>query len=242
MEEFIKKIEDLYKRSLNKNIITYTGFLTPAEKQIILNRFGADRVVFSGGVENAERVRAFFLPDYMEIVPKEEYITALKATFSFKKLEHRDFLGSLLSLGIERKCLGDIYVFEKEAYFFITKDIASCIKGNFSKVGNVGIKLSEVSFDNVKTLKPSFEEISFTVSSLRLDSIVAGSIKESREKANKFIKDGAVLLNYLVCDNPSKQLDEADVFSIKRYGKFKLDTVGGLSKRGKRYVTVKKFI
>ena len=242
METFIKKVEDLYKRSLNKNIITYTGFLTPAEKQIIIKKLSYTNAVFLGGVQSAERVRAFFLPDYMEEVCVDEYITAFCASFSFKELTHRDFLGALLSLGIERRCIGDIYVFEKEAYFFVTNDIAAYIKSNFDKVSNVGINLKEVSLDEVITIEPNFKEIVFTVSGLRLDSVVSGSIKVSREKANLFIKSGSVLLNYLPCEIPSKEIKEGDIFSVKGYGKYILKEVGGESRSGKVFVKVNKYI
>lgn len=242
MEDFIKKVEDLYKRSRNKNIVTYTGFLTPTEKQFIVKNFGKEKIVFGGGVEEAERVRAFFLPEYIDKIKVEEYIVAFKSSFSFKELTHRDFLGTLLSLGIERRCIGDIYVFEKEAYFFVTSDIAKFIKANLDKVGNIGVKIKEVDFYEVRVVEPTFKEINFTVSSLRLDSIVAGAIKESREKANGFIRSGVVLLNYLVCENPSKEINEGDVFSVKGYGKFRLSEIGGRSKKDKIFIKVNKFI
>jgi len=242
VEEFIKRVADLYKRSINKNVITYTNFLTPAEKQIIIKQFGNEKMVFEGGSENAERVRAFFLPDYMGEVEVKDYIVAFKANFSFNELTHRDFLGALLGLGIERKCIGDIYVFEKEAYFFVTSDIAKFVKTNLDKVGSVGVKIKECNFKEIRSVEPTFEEINFTVPSLRLDSIVAGAIKESRENANTFIKSGVVLLNYLVCDNVSKEISEGDIFSVKGYGKFRLDEIGGKSKRGKIFIKVNKYI
>ena len=178
----------------------------------------------------------------MEEVCVDDYITAFCAKFSFKELSHRDFLGALLSLGIERRCIGDIYVFEKEAYFFVTSDIASYIKSNFDKVSNVGIKLKEVLLDDVITIGPIFEEIVFTLSGLRLDSVVAGCINKSREKTNSFIKSGIVLLNYLPCEVPSKEVKEGDIFSIKGYGKYILKEVGGESRRGKIFVKVNKYI
>ena len=192
--------------------------------------------------ENSERVRAFFVPEYIEEVNYSEYIIVLKAEFSFKKLSHRDFLGSLLSLGIDRKCIGDILVFEKEAYFFVTKDISKFIITNLTKVGNVGIKISEVNFDEVPKLEPKFKEINFTVSSLRLDSIVAGAIKESREKASGYIKNGLVLLNYIECMDISKEVKENDIFSVKGCGKFVLSEIGGKSRREKVFVKVKKYV
>lgn len=242
MEDFIKRIEDLYTRSKNKNIITYTGFLTPAQKQLLIKRFCGKDIIFSGGVKEAERVRAFFLPDYINEVKSEEYIKAIKVLFSFKKLTHRDFLGALLALGLERKCIGDIYVFEKEAYIFVTSDVERFVKDNLNKVGSVGIKIEEVAFGDVKINPPSFSERCFTVQSLRLDSIVSGAIKESREKTSGLIKNGIVLLNYLICESPSKEINEGDIFSVKGYGKFKVTEVGGFSKHGKIFIKVAKYI
>ena len=97
-------------------------------------------------------------------------------------------------------------------------------------------------FDEVKILEPEFKEINFTVPSLRLDSIVSGAIRESREKASGFIKNGNVLLNYLVCENLSCQVKEGDVFSVKGFGKFYIVEVGGVSKRGKLFIKVNKYI
>lgn len=242
MEEFLNKIEDLCKRSKNKNIITYTGFLTPTERQIIIKNFSNEKIIFCGGNNNSERVRAFFLPDYIDEIEKTDYITAFCARFSYKELTHRDFLGSILGLGIDRKCIGDIFVFEKEAYFFVTKDISEYIKINLNKVGSVGVKISEINIDEVKVIEPSFKEINFSVSSLRLDSILAGSIMESREKSVNYIKNGVVLLNYLPCENPSQKVNEDDIFSIKGYGKFKIAEIGGISRRGKTFVKVFKYI
>lgn len=242
MEEFIKKIDDLCKRSVNKNIITYTGFLTPTEKQIIIKNFSNTKIIFNGGIESAERVRAFFIPEYIDEIDISNYIVAFRASFSFKELTHRDFLGALLSLGIDRKCIGDIYVFEKEAYFFVTNDIAKYINGNLDKVGSVGAKVEEVNFNEVKVLEPNFKEINFTVPSLRLDSIVSGAINISREKTSLVIKNGNVLLNYLVCENVSKLLSEGDIFSVKGYGKFILKEVGNMSRKGKIFVKLNKYV
>lgn len=239
MDDFLKKIKNLHNRCVNKNVITYTGFLTPAEKQIILNNFNIPNIVFFGGNECCERVRAFFLPDYIEEVEYKDYIIAFKACFSFKELSHRDFLGAILSLGIERRCVGDIFVFKNEAFFFVTKDIGEFIKSNLSKIGNVGIKLCEVDFDDVKVPVPDVEIITFTVQSLRLDSVVAGAVKISREKAASLIKNGMVSLNYIECENVSKEIKSQDVFSVRGYGKFCVMECGRLTRKDKVLIDVK---
>lgn len=241
MDEFLKKVNDLYNRARNKNIVTYTGFLTPTESQIIRMNFSDNKVVLSGGRNESERVRAFFLPDYLDELDVNEYIKAVKVTFSFLPLSHRDFLGALLSLGIKRECIGDIYVFEREAYFYVTSEIFEFIKINLTKVGKIGVKLFEVDFNEVRIPEQKFEEVKFSVQSLRLDSVLSGVFKESREKMNLKIREGIVLLNYLVCQNTSESIKEGDIVSVKGYGKAVIDEIGGTTRRGKIFVLAKKF-
>ena len=155
MDEFIKKIADLRNRSMNKNIITYTGFLTPAEKQIVKNNF--EDAKFFGGNSDQERCRAFFLPSYIDEIDISKYIKALSLSFSFKTLSHRDFLGAILNLGIKRECIGDVYVFEKEAYVLVTSEMSDYIKINLNKVGAVGVAIEEVPLEDVKLPELSFE-------------------------------------------------------------------------------------
>lgn len=242
MDEFLKKVNDLYNRAESKNVMTCTGFLTPTEAEMIRINFSDDKVKLLGGIKESERVRAFFLPDYIDEVNLDEYIKVFKITFSFKNLSHRDFLGAILNLGIKRECLGDIYVFEKEAYLFVTPEVKDFIKLNLVKVGKIGINISEVSFDDVKIPELRFEEVKFSVQSLRLDSIASGIFKLSREKMNLKIREGLVLLNYLVCENTSQTVKENDVISVKGYGKAVVHEIGGLTRRGKIFVTARKFI
>lgn len=233
--EFLKKINELSNRAKNKNILTYTNFLTPTERELIKNNF-TNNICFLGGIDESERVRAFFLPEYMNNIDISKYITAYKVTFSFKELTHRDFLGAILSLGIKRECIGDIYVFEKEAYFFANSEIANFIESNLDKVGRIGVRLKRIGFEEIKVPEPKYEEIKFTVQSLRLDSVAAGIFRESRERMNLKIREGIVLLNYIICQNTSEGIAEGDIITVKGIGKAKVTNIGGLSRSGKTFV------
>ena len=144
-------------------------------------------------------------------------------------------------MGIKRECIGDVYVFEKEAYVLVTSEMSDYIKINLNKVGAVGVVIEEVPLEDVKLPELSFEEIKFTVQSLRLDSIASGIFRVSREKMNYIIKSGIVTLNYLVCDNVSKNIEINDIISIRGYGKAIISEIGGNSKSGKTFVVVKKY-
>lgn len=242
-EEFLSRIEDIYNRCNNKNIITCTNFLTPTEQSLIKTK-KYKNVILEGGSSLSERRRAFFLPDYIqeENFEVKEYITALKISFSYTELSHRDFLGTLMGLKIKRECIGDIYVFEKFAYVYLTKDIAKYVLMNLKKVGNVGVRIEEVSIDSVIVPEIKIEEITFTVNSLRLDSILSGTFKISREIAANSIKAGLVMVNYLGVLNPSKILKEDDIISLRGYGKAKVEALGNLSKKGRIFVTIAKLV
>lgn len=238
----LDRVEDLYNRCNNKNIVTFTNFLTPTEQSFI-NMKNYKNVIMEGGSSLCERRRAFFLPEYIE---KEnfvigEYITALKISFSFSELSHRDFLGTLMGLKIKRECIGDIYVFEKFAYIYINKEIVEYVLSNLSKIGNVGVKVEEIQIDEVIIPKVKTEKITFTVNTVRLDSIVAGTFKISRDMATNSIKDGLVTVNYLSVFTPSKLLKQNDVVSLRGYGKAKVDKIGDLSKKGRTFISVQKY-
>ena len=242
-EEFINRIEDIYNRCNNRNIITCTNFLTPTEQSIIETR-NYKNVILKGGGTLCERRRAFFLPDYIteDIFEINEYITALKISFSFSKLSHRDFLGTFMGLKIKRECIGDIYVFEKFAYVYINKEIAQYVLLNLRRIGNVGVTVEEVDINSVIVPEIKTEKITFTVNSLRLDSIVAGTFKISRENATERIKEGLVMVNYLETINPSKMLKQDDILSLRGHGKAKLVSIGSISKKGRIFISLEKMI
>ena len=240
--DFLDRVEDIYNRCNTRNIITFTNFLTPAEQSLIQVK-NYKNVLLEGGSTLCERRRAFFLPDYIdrEAFDKEEYITALKISFSFSKLSHRDFLGTLMGLNIKRECVGDIYVFDKFAYVYINKDISEYVLMNLKRIGNVGITVEKVSIDEVIIPEAKTEKITFTVNSLRLDSIISGTFRISREIASNSIKEGLVTVNYLTVLNTSKLLKEDDIISLRGYGKAKVDKIGDLSKKGRIFISIAKF-
>ncbi|MBQ7668987.1 MAG: hypothetical protein IJS47_06645 [Clostridia bacterium] len=239
--DILTRTDDLAKRSDNKNIITYTNFLTPAEQSMILTK-NYKNMVLNGGGSFTERKRAFFLPSYLEDVNVADYIVALKISYSYKPLTHRDFLGTLMGLNIKRECIGDIYVFEKEAYVYVVKEMADFIKQNVQKVGSVGVKIEEIDLKDVKMPEVKTEKIKFTVSSVRLDSIVAHSFKVSREAAVDAIKEGIVALDYLECVTPSKEISEKNIVSFRGHGKVKVVKIGDKSQRGRTFIEVEKYI
>lgn len=240
--DICQRAEDLVKECERKNRITFTAFLTPAEQAEIENQHYSN-IYFYGGLEDAERRRAFFLPEYID---KKEYdfssfISVFSAKFQFAQLTHRDFLGAILNTGIKRECVGDIYVHDNEAYFVVTKEIASYLLTNLTKVGRIGIVLNEVLPDLIRKNESIFHEHNFTVNSSRLDSVAAGLFQTSREDMSKKIKLGIVALNHLICVDVSKEVHSGDVISVRGMGKAEIVDFGGVSRSGRIFVTGRRY-
>ncbi|MBQ8410845.1 MAG: hypothetical protein IJX15_03830 [Ruminiclostridium sp.] len=163
-------------------------------------------------------------------------------TVTYKKsfsLGHRDFLGSFMSLGIERSQIGDILTGEGYAVVFCTQTAYDMITGYVSKIGRVGVDISEGI--NKPLPEASFEEITSVVASMRTDCIVSAVTGLSREKASDFIKAGNFTLNYEVSNNVSRLLSEGDIISLRGYGKFVINDNGTETKKGRLRLALKKY-
>ncbi|MBR5479336.1 MAG: RNA-binding protein [Clostridia bacterium] len=237
----ISRVEDKIRRVRDKNIPEALGFLTPSERAEI-EKLHLPRHFFYGG-RDAERTFLFLLPDYMEEenFPVEEYLCVLSAKVPFGNPTHRDFLGAILGLGIERECVGDIIVGE-ESFIYLTRKIAPFVMQNLDKIGRLGVKLKEVSPSSVPEKNEPYEEVNVTVASLRLDALVSGAFNISRSAAVQGISAGLVSVNFLPCENTSQVLSEGDLISFRGRGRAKINSLGGISKKGRQFVNFHTFV
>ena len=190
---------------------------------------------FFGGCEACERKQlGLYAYEEIETFP----ITALEITFrKADKLTHRDFLGALMSLGIERDTIGDIMVEDGRAVVFVSADISDYVSSQLFKIGNAGVRLSEADAASLPKGR-GFEEVSCVVSSLRLDNVVSAITGLSREKSKNIIPSGYVSLNHLPCGNPSKAVAENDVMSIRGKGKYIINGVLGETKKHRIRISI----
>ena len=239
------RMYDLFERCGNKNIQTFTPFLTPAMIVKAQRAFsGEENVGFYGGYDEAERKIMSFSPFYkIETDIISDYpIDALKIYTKDKKVfSHRDYLGSVLSLGIKREKTGDIIISDTCAYLMCTDDISEFLIYNFKKIAhsNIFVEKCEKTCYN---FKKQFKEVNFTVSSLRLDAVVSSFTKKSRTQSADFIKKGIVNLNYLCETNVSKAVKDGDIISVKGFGKTVLKTDNLLTRKGRINITLKIYV
>ena len=140
---------------------------------------------------------------------------------SYNILKHNQILGSLMSLNIDSGYIGDIIVDEDNYYFYIFSDMKDYVINNLDYIGNNNVKLEEIDINYLSNYEKKYEELELIVSSLRIDSIVSKIINSSRDKAIDKIKDKCVIVNYEVISKNSYFLKEGDIFSIRKYGKYK---------------------
>lgn len=217
---------------------TFYGFLNEHESQVIKeNVFLSDECMFWGGYPQATRLVFGCGENDVSAFPISSICFTYKSEF---KLTHRDFLGSLMALGIERSTIGDILVSDGQAIVFVRTDISSYIKQEVRKIGRVGVKVSDYNSTDFSYIQ-DFDELSFTVSSLRLDVFVSALCNLSREKASKLITSENVTVNHKLQTSISKILSVGDTITIKKYGKFVFTDNNGFSKKGRIRVLVKHF-
>ena len=211
--------KDYYIVEKNVNKIMrgeYTNFLDPQTlKNVISKLKGYSYKIYSPYDDSEKKIL------YTSSEPKIRLLEIL----SYGKLAHRNILGSLMGLNIDNELFGDIIVTNEHAYIMVMDSIYNLIMNEFTMVGSEKIKLKEVPINTLDDYAKEYEEIKIFVSSLRIDNVVSRIIGTSRDQVKrKFIED-EVILNYEVCHRLNYVLKENDIFSIRRYGKYKFGGV-----------------
>ncbi|MCD8037113.1 MAG: YlmH/Sll1252 family protein [Clostridiales bacterium] len=198
-----------------------------------------------GGFAEAERKRIAFFPDYFSEDEIIFPICAVKITHNAKftsGLSHRDFLGSILGLGLERSRVGDIVVLDDAAYCFAEDDIASYIAANLEKVGRASVKTEIINPSEIVMPEKKMDIKNVTVSSLRADTVFGAVFGKSRSEAQELIRSERASVNWNVINSVSETIDEGDILSLKGSGRGKLVEVGGTTKKGRIVITVGRYV
>lgn len=220
-----------------------TDFLNPREADIIrmlIGKGGDVLVSFFGGAPHAERKRAMIYPDYY--TPEEEdYEIAfyqLSYPSKFTTIDHRQVLGTLMSLGLKREMYGDIWVEGETVQFAVAKTVSPYMEANLTKVGNVGVKCESINHEKIIDVTETWREAAITSSSLRLDTIIANAASFSRQKSQLLIGQGRVKVNHRQIESPSYELKQGDILSIRGTGRMKLLSIEGKTKKDKWKVVI----
>lgn len=222
----------------------FVGFLDERQAAAacaFLNGSGASGMLW-GGHSEAERVMLGVFPDFAEPCADRYPIRAVTVAYrAADVLTHRDFLGALLHLGIARETLGDILIEHGRCVFFCREEIADFLISQTEKIGGVGVRLSSGAKEPFPALY-HFEALSAVIASARLDCAVAALVGTSREKAAEKIRSGLVMLDHEPVQTPSASVREGSWISIRGTGRFVLDAVGPVTKKGRLRLAGRKYI
>ena len=233
-------IFDMAEASAKRGRSVYGDFLSENSISALLCRksyLPAAPVLF-GGFDDAQRQMVAFIDEYDEA---DFPIGAVRLSSPMlHSLSHRDFLGSVLGLGIKREKCGDIIILEDECYIIAHRDITPFIASSLTKAGRVGVKCKECSLSEIKLPEKSFEPVKGTVSTLRLDSVVSLFAGKSRSCGAELISAGFVFVNGISAEKNDMHLSDGDIISVRGHGKAILE-VGGKSKKDRIFVTLNKY-
>lgn len=249
----IAKLQDKIKYCKNRNRIVNTEFLNLHQKKLIHNKLNELKIknyIFHGGFEEAENKLLILYPEKLneEIVLNSinEIINVLKITLPNEQVgeyEHRDYLSAAMRLGLERERIGDIIVYDNEAYIIVLKENAEYIKNSlqeFTRFKKSKIEIIDV--NEIKSKSPELIPIEIHVSSNRLDSIVSEIARTSRSKAEELIKNERVSINCKYEYKCSKQVNVGDIIIVRGSGKYILDDIKENTRTRRLTIMLKKYV
>lgn len=244
----LAKVLDQADLSLRKHTISFSDFLSPFETAKacdMLKKVNDIRFLAFGGYNESERKIISVFPDYISEEDIVFPISAVQVNYNNKfssELNHRDYLGSLLGLGIERVKLGDIIVKDNGAVCFAENGIADYIVSGLDRVGRTKIdtKIIEINDDIVPQKKIITKNI--TVASLRADAVFGAVFGESRNIIQQHINSEKASINWLTFKSSSASVKEGDVLSLKGGGRGILLSVNGETKKGRISITIGKYV
>lgn len=251
-----------YLAAADRGELAKSAFLTPAEAaytlQVMRELRAADRAFLFGGYTDAERKRLFVLPSYLSELDGEpmararefcgeELADAVRCIriegSGYKELSHRDFLGSLLALGIERDTLGDLVIEEgRIATVFCTEKILPFLLGGIERIGADKVTVKEFFPDDSFAVKRDFLPISDTVASCRLDCVVGALTNLSREKAQTAVRSGLCEVDYLIEQRVDAEIKPPCVVTVRGYGKYRVLSFDGETRRGRLRLVAQKYV
>lgn len=237
---------ELSNKAYSRNIVTHSAFLNVFELEEFVkakSKFSSN-FILTGLVENAERKVAVFFDNEEDVVLSTIIVCLKISPISMKfgeELAHKNYLGALMNLGIERNAIGDILINGKDAYVMCLSSISQYIIDNLVSVNRTMVKV-EVIDEIPDTLKIKLQDVSLSAPSNRIDVIISKLYGVSRNLANEMFDDRNVFVNDKVCSNNSYTLKNGDIVSVRYYGRFCFVEEQQKTKKGNTIYLIKKYV
>ena len=249
LAQVLDKLEMVEK----KNKIEYTDFLDLAQIELVqkfINKIKVENFISYGGFEQAERKMFVFYPDKFNSIVVERNLSNILQIIRIElpddlkgKYTHRDYLGAVIKLGIERKKVGDIIVDNNGADIIVDKDISKFLLENLGSLTR--FSKSEITVENIEDIRQveiRKEELEIIVSSMRLDNIISELARSSRNKALDIINTERVFVNFQCETKKTKQIKIGDMITIRGKGRFFIKELVGQTRSGRIVIKIEKFI
>lgn len=242
-----KRLIDLSNQAFQRDIAVFSDFLNLNE-QNILHTLPKNSLFTSfktfGGYELAERKMAVFFPEnlYYEYAYPFQAVVIRPLNVKFaEKLSHRDYLGSLMNLGLERSKFGDIIVNESSAIVFTCDEIADYMADSLTCIRHTSVSCEKKESVDI-SYTPEFTDIKGTVPSVRLDTVMSVAFPLSRSKLSAYIEAGKVFVNGKLITSNGYRLETGDIISVRGMGRICYQGILSETKKGRYYISVRKYI
>lgn len=249
----LSKIYDKISFCETRNQIQVSDFLDLAQQELIQKVMKSQKqknYLFFGGVEEAERKAFICYPEKLRMLVEEkkinfnEWIKVLRITLPNEnegKYEHRNYLGAMIKLGIKREKIGDILVREEGADILVHQDVLKFLQTNLQELTRFQkAKIEEIELKSIRRITIEKEQITITVSSMRIDNIVAELARCSRSKANEMLLQEKVFVNFEGIIKQTKEIKEKDKITIRGKGRFEVKEILGKTKKGRIILQIEK--
>jgi len=246
-ELFKKRLQDLSNVSYRRDSIVFTDFMNLNELNIFYStkkEFAFIKWELFGGYEHAERQMAVFLPEafYHTWSYPIACIKIAPGNIKFAgTLTHRDYLGAILNLGIERSKIGDIIIQEKQAFVFCHESLCDFIVLELTKIKHTTVKCNRIVAEFLD-VQPNLKAIQGTIASIRLDTVMAMVLNGSRSSLVGLIEGGKVFVNGKLITSNGYNLSAEDIVSVRGQGRFKYKGILKETKKNKFLISVEQYI
>lgn len=241
-------IDDQVEKALKSGIGT-TKFLTPTEQIEVQSHVNQQKynqqvdTIYDGGYSGAERVRIIFVNKGWGKYIRDEYLTAL--VIKHRKEDttgHRDILGALMNIGIERNTIGDIETKGEKPTLVCLPEVGKYIQENLTKIGNVGVGVEIIDLEKLGNRVEELEMIQIISSSMRIDCLVAEVFNLSRKEVSNLIQQGKISHNHKLVTKQDSLAEEGDTIALRGKGKVKIISFDGKTKKDRIKLVIGKFV
>ena len=250
---FLRRMQDLAERADRIGFLVFSEFLDGGQRSLAarLTWPAQIQVQYLGGYEDAERVTAVFYPSFLDYEAIEGapdpnydspidalYVRLKGAKFARKIPGHRDYLGSLMGLGIKRETLGDILPDDEGAVLIVSHSISDFIRQNLLSVGSLDVSIEDIAFSEIRHHVKDGKEMVIGLQSVRLDAVISKTFALGRQDAVKTIQSGRVQVNWKDTDRTDYSVKEGDLISVRGFGRIRIGEQTGISRSGRSQIRV----